>query len=681
VIRSICFFLTVLVSGYSTFLGAYESNDAPFNALEDEIQWLQEEVFVTTATKTKEVIGKSGSTLSVITHEDLRDMGARTLMDALKRMPGLGVSQINAGLTSLEVRGVKTDFAEKVLFLINGHPINNNLVNGGANSSYHEFIVDDIQRVEIVRGPGSALYGANAFVAVVNIVTKTAKDVRGIEVTAGVGSFGTSKFNIQTGYLNNDYSFSANLNISETDGLDGFIESDAIGQAGNVDYSQKRYEAGFNLMKGSFFLQGRYVYREAGNFLSINNVLNDESDQEYIDYFIEAGIQKKLSHKASLNTKFYFDHFEFDNTWDLYPEGYSDPANTSCPSFGSCPDGYTIRSPVEHDILGTDSQFTYQLTQSQKLLVGLMFEHQSQYGVELWTNSGVGELQDISSVANWNASQNRDVTAFYVQDIWDIQDSLRLIAGARYDHYSDFGETVNPRASLTWSFIPSSRLLISYGSAFRAPTFGELFNSNNAGIIGDTDLDPEEIETYEIGVQGKVSRRVDYTITWFRNEIENLIAPVEGAAVNTAANVGELEVEGVELEVSSRLSNGSTLGANYTYQHSINEVTGDRLSDIPLHRVNLTFNYFISRYLSLFTGVMFKGETVRDSGDTRDDVDAYTTVDIALVSRDLWLKNLELKASAYNLFDKTYYDPAPNVMLSDYPKAGRNFMLEAVYKL
>lgn len=654
--------------------------DTPLNALEDEIKWLQEEVYVTTATKTREAVSKSGSTMSVITSDDLRAMGARTLLDALKRLPGLGISDVNAGMTSLEVRGVKTDFAEKVLFLVNGHAINNNLANGGASTSYNKFIVDDIRRVEVVRGPGSALYGANAFVAVINIVTKTADDVDGVEVTTKAGSHDTGAVNVQFGRNYDDTKLAMNLHYFDTNGLNERVESDAIGQSERVDYSERRYEAGLNFTKGSFFLQGKYLRREAGNFFSITNIINDDSTQEYIDYFLEGGFKKSLSSSTSVELKAYTDHFEFDNTWEQFPEGYSDPDSDTCPTPSSCPDGLKIRTPVKQDMVGVEGQISYDLSLNQKWLLGVMYEHQSQYDVELWTNGGQGSLENVSSVGNWNDSQNRDISAVYIQDIWDIKDDLRLIAGARYDHYSDFGSTVNPRTSLTWSWRPDIRFLVSYGSAFRAPTFSELFNSNNSGIVGDNSLDPEEIETLEIGMLGDLSRRSSYRISWFQNRIDNLIAPVStSTAVNTSANVGELKVEGVEAEFAHRFNDGSRVSMNYTYQHAINQVTRERVADVPLHRANLNYQYYLSRHIGVFSGVLYKGETIRETGDTRSNVDDYVTLDLAVVMKDLWRKNLELRASVYNALDKEYVDPAPNVMVSDYPKDDRNFMLEATY--
>lgn len=124
------------------------------SALQNEIQWLQEESYVSTATKTLERVNKSGASVSIITEKELKQSGARNLMDALGRLPGVNVQTTNIGIPAVSVRGVKTDSSEKVLFMINGHSINNNLVNGGATWAYRNFQVDEIQRVELVRGPG-----------------------------------------------------------------------------------------------------------------------------------------------------------------------------------------------------------------------------------------------------------------------------------------------------------------------------------------------------------------------------------------------------------------------------------------------------------------------------------------------------------------------------------------------
>jgi iron complex outermembrane receptor protein len=667
-------FLSLSISAHAEL--AQTDSVHSITALKDEILWLKEETFVTTATKTLEDIKKSGATVSIITSQDLQKMGARNLMDALKRLPGLGINQMTMGMSAVEVRGVKTDFGEKVLFLINGHPINNNLVNGGAHSSYNNFIVDDIKRVEVVRGPGSALYGANAFVAVINIITKDAADINGTKVTVGTGSYRSRKANLQVGDTFGELDLAANLNVYDTDGHKGEVASDAINRSGISDYWNKRYEFGLQLDYGDFSFQSKYLQRKSGPYLGANNVLNDDSEQDYVEYFGELTYQRSLSNQLSMSAKVYFDHFQFDNLWEIFPENFIDPDGNTYP------DGLLLRSPIEHDKTGGELQLEYQINSDHKLLTGLMTEHQSQYNVELFSNGGSGPMQNISSFANWNGSHNRYIFAAFIQDIWDINEELRVIAGTRYDRYSDFGSSVNPRISMTWSFSDHYSLMASYGSAFRAPTLGELYNINNPSIVGNPEVEPEEIETYELSLAGDITKKTNFKITGFHNNISDLIGAIPSAtAASKSENIGKLSVDGAELEVSSRMHDGSTLSFNYTYQRAINEVSDDRAANVPRQKLNAAFNYRHSRFVNLFTGLNHRGALPRVSGDSRSALGSHTTVDVALNvhgASDSW----SVTASIYNLFDKTWFDPSQNgAMLSDYPKEGRNFWIETSFKL
>jgi outer membrane cobalamin receptor len=625
-----------------------------FPSLQEEIRWLKEEHYVTTATKTLETLKKSGSTMSVITADDLQKMGARNLMDALKRVPGFGINRFNMGTRSLEVRGVKTDFSEKVLFLINGHPINNNLVNGGALSSYNNFRIDDIKVIEVVRGPGSALYGANAFVAVVNIVTKSANDVNGTQLSVAGGSYETNQLNLLHGGQVGNVDVAVNLNMYHSNGWKGEVERDDHGNSGTTDYWQKRYEVGFQAAINDFSIQGRYVQRKAGDYLGAFSLLNAGSKQEYQEYFLEGSYQYAFDSQTQLMAKLYFDHFQFDNLWEFTPAG----------NF--------VRSPVEHDKLGGEAQVAWDSSDNNKLLVGVALEHQSQYNVELWANGGSGPLLDISDVANWNGSHNRNIFAVYAQDIWDIKETLRLIAGARYDRYSDFGGTFNPRASVSWEFAPDYQLVATYGSAFRAPTFGELYNTNNNSIVGNPNLNPEEIDTYELGVNVDINRRSKFHSTLFYNEIDNIIAP------DFSENIGELAVLGIELEFDTRLSDGSSIGLNYTYQDPTNKVTDTRAPEVPLHRANAMYRYRFSRYIDAFVGVLYESTLSRDSADPRADVPELYAVDLALTWRNQ-SENIRITASIYNALDEDLVDPSRisnNPEIFDFPAPGRNFMLE-----
>ncbi len=645
-------------------------------ALQDEIQWLQEETYITTATKTQEKLRKSGATVTVITEQELNNMGARNLMDALKRIPGIGIHTNSLGHPVIEMRGVKTDFSEKVLFLVNGHAINNNIINGGATWTHHEFMVDDIQQVEIVRGPGSALYGANAFAGVINIITKKAEHIQGNKLGVSLGENQTRKLNFQTGQTLNELSLALNASIYETDGHRETVTSDMWQNSGPTDDWNKRIDLSFNADYAHFSFQGKYTNRKSGPYIGFGNALNDESEQTYEEYFLELGYQQSLSEKTDISHKLYFNTFKTDNTWEVHPEGFPSPFHT---------DGMVGRSPITAEILGTEVQIDYVLGR-HKFIVGLMAEHQSIFDVGFFANFDPTNGAPLSSYQNiydswpWIGSEHRDIQALYLQDIWDINSQLRLILGARYDHYSDVGDSFNPRASLSWSATADLSLFATYGAAFRAPNFGELYNANNPGALGNPDLNPEEIETYELGLHNRLGKRSQFRGTLFYNNITDLI----DFRNIVASNVGKLTVSGVELELDTRLADGSIFDLNYTYQYGENEETGKRLKGIPNHKANASYYYRHSQYFGTFFGINHTGQVKRSSEDPRTELKDFTTVDVAMNIKSQNHK-LDLNISIYNLFneavkDATRFSPAGYVN-SDFPLPGRSFMIEANVKL
>lgn len=640
-------------------------------ALRQEIRWLKEEGYVTTATRTRESLAKSGAAVSVITAKELRRMGARNLYDALKRVPGFDVHTTNIGTPAVEVRGLVTDSSEKVLVLINGHSVNNNLVNGGATWTYEQFPIDDIERVEIVRGPASALYGADAFLAVINIITERGRSLDGEELLVAGGGRDTRQLNFSSGRETDRMEYAVNLNLFETNGDDSNIAEDGVGRSGELEAWNRRIDLGVNLQHESgFFMQGKYVRRKAGPYVGIANSLNDESEQDYREYFVELGQRVALHERLDWSGRVYFDLFEADNFWELQSEGV----------FGGYPDGVQGKPAVKNQKLGAEVQFSWLSGDTHKLLAGAMFEHQTQYDVTHFTNfdpntgAPLGSFQDVSDTANWNGSHRRDLSAVYAQSIWDVRDTLRLISGLRYDRYSDFGDELNPRVSMVWQFDSDYHLMVAYGEAFRAPTFGELHNRNNPAIQGNPNLNAEEISTIEMGVNARLSARSKARVTLFRNKVSDVIRP--GTPYQ---NFGRLNVKGVEAEWQHRSQGGSTLNLNYTYQYAENERAQTRASGVPMHKANAGYTWRYSQYFNAYMGVHYRGSVKRSAGDTRPQRKDQAGVDLAANWLDV-VPELDVQVALYNAADADLRSPSSGVP-DDIPEGGRHLMLEARYQL
>ena len=187
------------------------------------------EVEITVATRSPKSVRKAPAIASVITQDHIRNMGARNLNDVLTMEPGIGVSINEFGVFMYEVRGIRTQLSEKILVMIDGHSLNKSFTGSAFQSIIDEFPVENIKQVEIIRGPGSALFGANAFVAVINIITRDAADIDGLELKASGGSFDTRKINLIGGRIfENDFQASGSLDYFKTNGEKFLIEEDAL---------------------------------------------------------------------------------------------------------------------------------------------------------------------------------------------------------------------------------------------------------------------------------------------------------------------------------------------------------------------------------------------------------------------------------------------------------------------
>jgi Outer membrane cobalamin receptor protein len=183
-----------LISTLSTTRSLYAQNKE--TQLEEMFAIFSEEEIVVSALKRPKTVSKSPAIMSVITARQIKHMGARTLSDVLKTIPGFDIQMDNNGEQEFIARGVFDGSSQKVKVLIDGHSVNQP-GSGGASFNFYDLAVVNVKRIEVIRGPGSALYGQNAFLAVINVITKDTDDIDGFQLTTGGGSFDTQNYNIR----------------------------------------------------------------------------------------------------------------------------------------------------------------------------------------------------------------------------------------------------------------------------------------------------------------------------------------------------------------------------------------------------------------------------------------------------------------------------------------------------
>jgi len=639
----------------------------PFQStLEDEISWLKEETIVISASKVKENLDKTPSYVSVITDTMIKNMGAFSLTDVLKTVPGIEITQSHIFNDKISVRGIQTRSSEKVLILLNGHSLNINLLNGGATGSYKTLPLEFIKRIEVIKGPASSLYGENAFTALINIITKKAEDINGTELHTTFGSNNTRSANLLHSSNYKNKSIVINLKTQRTDGKSEFVKSDAISNSGYTNPYLSSSNAYFSVIDQiGYYINGNINTIKEGPKYGAANVLNKRDLSQRRSYFLEVGYKNKITNNSDIHFRTYYDNYKIENKWEVAPNRIAYVGN-------------------ENEKIGLESILK---TKKDNYILVSGFSIEQQNLKNPWqkmnwnptsenpfTTTASYDIIDYSdSSTNFIDEVDRRFWALYGEFIYDIDKDLRLNLGIRYDKYNDFGDTINPRLGMTWKINTNNNFKISYAEAFRAPTFAELYNKNNPSIQGNSDLQPETMKTLELTIENKSIDNLKVSATVYANKIKNLIVLENTVQVNK----NKVQSKGIELEARYNLSRGSYMMMNYTRKNVVNKTTNEDIVNIPKTTSFIAINKKINKYASIYTDIQYIGSQIRSEDDSREKVSSSIISNASLSFKNFLSNDLSLKFSVYNIFNKSTYDSASPY---DYPITGRTYMSELTYK-
>ena len=622
------------------------------------------------ASKHEQKITEAPSSVTIITRQDIQEYGHRTLADVLNGVRGLYVTSDRA-YNFLGIRGVNRlgDFGGRTLLNINGHRVNEPIY----DSSFlgHEFPldVDLIERVEVIRGPGSSLYGNNAFFGIINVVTRQGRDIggKGVEVSSSVEqwktysgrfSYGNSFTNGVEMMLSGSYRESAGnprleFPAASGTGFPGSVERRHDGETARNFFTSVSYN-GLTL-EGLF--GGRDKELPNGPYSAVfndgRNKLRDETA------YVEARYQRELGHDWTLLVRASFDHSLYQGT---YAYDYLANGNLT-----------VNRDNVLSHWWGGEIQLTKELWEKHRLTLGVEGRHDLEHHQENYDVAPALRYIDISPSVYSVGS--------YSQGEFRLLDDLTLSAGVRYDHFSSFGSTVNPRAGLIYRPWTSSTFKALYGQAYRAPNAYESDYDNNF-YKGNQDLRPETIRSYELVWEQGVSKNFRLTSTVFYNQVKDLITqdvnpdPLDPRLVFT--NTDSVDVKGGEIELETQWAHGFRARTSYAFSEAIDNITGDVLANSPKHvaKLQLTAPLYPKR---LFAGLELLAISGRGTAQGNR-LPGQLIANLNLFSQEI-LKNLELSAGVYNLFDKRYHDPASPDFAQDLnPRDGRTFRVKMTYK-
>jgi len=598
-------------------------------------------VIVITPTRGPRMMKDLPTNVSVITREEIAESGAQNVGEVLKNRLGVGIRRYGTlgAQSEIALRGCS---AFQTLVMVDGRSVNNT-ADGIADLS--QFPIDNIERIEVVRGPVSALYGANALGGVINIITREAKEERvTADVILGGGSFGTqiARLNLGTKDTNIKTYFTISNNTS-----DGWRKNSAYD---NHNFTGKlAYNAG---KIGNFELRGGYHREKLG--LPGANYETDWSTGEKIIFDERyASNPKEVQEDEKRYAILEYSNGGENSKLLLRLYGSDDEKRDQNPD----PD-WPTDDFYENTTQGTEVQLDtlYGITLGMDI-------HQDKYRQRNEINS-----QTIISEKTLNQS-------VFLQETLSLK-PVTAILGTRYDHHSAYGGQMNPSLSLIYQ--PREYLKISFNLArgFRAPTFCDLYWPDYLGCLGNPDLKPERAWAYDLGFEHQWGTLLLSRLTLFRTDIENLILwGPNVSSIWTPYIMPEAYSQGVELEFIHQVTPRLSQSINYTYLHSAGKSEGEDKYQIasyrPHNRANYRIHYTSDFGLKVSLGTEFVGEQWSDRGKTGDRLPDYFLLNARIAQR---ISNLEAYVSFDNIFDKKYQT------VFGYPMPGRTIMAGISWK-
>lgn len=634
--------------------------------------------FVSIATGTRQLLAKAPSAATVITAEDIANMGSRTLSEALEAVPGLHISRdslLNNYTPTYGMRGILTGSSPHVLMLVNGIP-RTSVYLGNPDELYVELPVENIARIEVIRGPGSAVYGADAFAGTINIITKSADDIGGTTLGGGTGSFDTWAAWLQHGSRHGELDVAAFLRVGRSDGQRRTIRSDAVGRSGPVNVGHEDVDGQLDIGYGNFRWRTSYTLRNdvgtgAGIAAALDPVGRIRSERVSSDLsWSDANFARDLS----LTLQAAFMHLANEVTTPL----------TIVPGSVIPPDG----------MIGDPDKWERQARYSATSVYSGFAAHRIRFGIghddlEIYKTREhknftlIGGLTMLpmyrATGANlFLAPHKRRLDYAYLQDEWSFARDWTLTGGVRRDTYSDFGGTTNPRLALVWAARHNLTAKLMYGSAFRAPSFVEQYATGNPVAMGNPSLQPERIKTLEAAVTWQPSHDLQTSLSLFQHRITDIISQTG----NTYDNAGKQKGHGGELEVSWAAADNLQLSGHYAYQKNIDETTDHDAGYAPHHLLYARADWRFMPGWQLSGQINHVADRERAWGDNRPQLDDYTSTDFTLRSlrtRQGW----DFALSVYNLFNADIREPSRtgSGITYDLPLPGRTFWLQARFSL
>lgn len=552
-----------------------------------------------------------------------------------------------------------------------------------------------VQRIEVIRGPGSALYGADAFAGVINILTKTAADTLGTEIGARLGSFERREGWLNHGGEYGPLDVALLLAWNRGDGHEGWVVEDAQSQfdqrfgtnasraPGSLNAEHDWLHAHLNVGWGKHW-RGRATARRSrgmGTGLGFGQALDPDGSADTEVYGLDVEY-RDASFSPDWEVSARLDYHDFDTlgVYTLYPPG----------AFGGYfPTGFLWDAGLNGDQLRAEGGVLYRGWRGHTTRIGAGW-HQSRltdvierrnWGVDPASGQPypLGEMTTIGpDQGRYLPTANRRNRFVYLQDTWSLAPQWELTAGIRFDDFSDFGSTTNPRLALVWKTTANLTGKLLYGSAFRAPTLAELGFRNPLLGLGDPGLAAETVDTWELVWEWRARPDLHLALNLFHYQIEDKIG-FPGGQIQYA-NYGEWDGQGMEFEARWKFFPRAALLFNVAFQDNEDE-TGHAVADALQQSAFLRLDWMFARHWFLDVNTRWIAGRPRAVNDTRADLADYHVTDLT-IRRKHPNQPRNFALGIRNVLDRDAREPTTvNIGVThDLPLPGREWFVEARYR-
>lgn len=645
-------FLYMPLMAYAT-----DGTDVSNFSLEELLQ-----VKIVGASKYEQKTSDIAASIEVITRDAIKTYGWRTLGEALNSLPGM-YSTYDRQYSQMGMRGfgMPGDYNTRILFTINGNRVNDAVYDEGRSGRDFPLDMDLVDHIEFIPGPGGAIYGQNAMLGVINVVTRKGAGVNGTELSAAYQWPQSAREGRVTWgkKLDNDLDALVSVSGFHSGGEDLFVTfpgADAYGGptsgiARGMD-GERNNTLFTSLARGPWSFDFNYGDRRKYDPLAsyFGDPLAPGQYQQDRHRLTQLQYQDSLTETLQLTGRLF-----------LGQERYLGAFINS---------GVTSLSTASSDWWGGELRLLSTRWDHHKILLGLEYQENKRQDQAL--------LYPANPAANIVIPDSGWRQGVYIQDEWALSGVFTSTLGIRFDDNNVTGGTLSPRAGLIWQATPTTTLKALYGQAHRAPNAYERNYSDGLTNIGNPGLKGETINTLELVMDQRIGKSLQLHGSVYRWEMQELIhSAVDPASGLIQYNNGQnVNAQGIELS-AKKSWNDAKLQGNVTYENA-EYANGTRLPNSPNLMGKLNFSTPLpSAGLRMGYELQYYGprETIINGISTR----GYTISNLNLIV-DKWARGLELSLGFYNLFDKNYSLPASNYNWQNIlQQDGRQIRLKAVY--